>query len=221
MIKVNEKKTKQLIVMGMLAAIAYISVMFIKIPVIMFLDYEPKDVIIAFSGIIYGPLATIMISFVVSLIEMVTISDTGPIGLLMNFLATISFALPVAILYKYKKSIKSAVIGLGVGVILMTITMIMWNIIITPFYMKVPRDVVVDLILPVFLPFNLFKGIVNSALIFLLYNPVAKVLRYSKLLPKSESKDDNKHNKYIIYNVIALIVLVLSVVAVVLWKKIQ
>ena len=44
-------------------------------------------------------------------------------------------------------------------------------------YMGYPREAVADLLLPVFLPFNLLKGGLNAALTFLLYKPVVTVLR--------------------------------------------
>jgi riboflavin transporter FmnP len=64
----------------------------VRIPVVLFLKYEPKDVVITIGGFLLGPMASLIISALVSLIEMFTISDTGPIGCLMNLLSTCSFA---------------------------------------------------------------------------------------------------------------------------------
>ena len=91
---------KEMVLIAMLAAIAYVVVAFIRIPVVLFLKYEPKDVIITIGGFLLGPLAAFVTSLVVSLVEMVSISDTGPIGALMNLLSTCSFACTAALFYK-------------------------------------------------------------------------------------------------------------------------
>ena len=44
---------------------------------VLFLKYEPKDIIIACAGLIYGPLSSLAVSLVVSFAEMITVSDTG------------------------------------------------------------------------------------------------------------------------------------------------
>jgi len=61
----------------------------------------------------------------------------------------------------------------------MVVVMMAWNYLITPIYMGYPREAVVKLLLPAFLPFNLLKGLLNAAITFLLYKPVISALRKS------------------------------------------
>lgn len=68
--------TKKMVLLAMFTAMAYIMMFVVRIPVVAFLKYEPKDVIIAIAGFIYGPVYSVGISFVVSLVEMITVSDT-------------------------------------------------------------------------------------------------------------------------------------------------
>ena len=84
-------------VIAMFTALAYVSVIIAKpIPnVAGFLSYEPKDAIIVIAGLLISPLASALISLLVSFIEMITISTTGPYGLIMNVLSTCAFAVPV------------------------------------------------------------------------------------------------------------------------------
>ena len=70
----RSEQIKQMVVMALLAALAYVVMVFIRIPVISFLKYEPKDVIITIGGFIYGPLASLSISLIVTLVEMGTVS---------------------------------------------------------------------------------------------------------------------------------------------------
>ena len=84
--------TRKTVLLAMLAAIAYMMVALIRIPVVLFLSYEPKDVAVTIGGFLMGPMAAFIISATVSLLEMVTISQTGPIGAIMNLISTCSFA---------------------------------------------------------------------------------------------------------------------------------
>jgi len=157
-------KVKRMVTLGMLSAIAYIAVYFLRIPIVLFLSYEPKDVVITIGGLIMGPIASLIISVVVSFVEYLTISGTGIWGLLMNILSTCSFACTASWIYKKKHSMRGAVIGLIGGVAVMVPVMLLWNYLIAPIYMGQPREAVEALLLPVFLPFNLFKGVMNAAL---------------------------------------------------------
>lgn len=183
---INKIPTKMLVVIAMLCAMAYLLMFFIRIPVVLFLKYEPKDIIITIGGFLYGPLVSFVISVVVSFIEMFTASDTGPIGALMNIISSCAFACTAAVIYKRKRNLKGAVIGLIAGWLFTTAVMLLWNYFITPVYMKVPREAVAKLLIPAFLPFNLLKGGLNAAIIMLIYKPLVNALRLSGLLPKSD-----------------------------------
>ena len=54
--------------------------------------------------------------------------------------------------------------------------MMLWNWLLTPLYMGVPREEVVKLLLPAFLPFNFIKGGLNAAITILLYKPALSAL---------------------------------------------
>ena len=134
-------------------------------------------------------------SLVVCFVEMITISTTGPIGLLMNVLSTCAFALPPAIFYQKNKSLRSAATGLILGVVLMTAVMLAWNYIVTPLYMGVPREVVAGMLLPTFLPFNLVKGGLNAGITMLLYKPLSGALKKLPFMPRqAESAAPRRFN---------------------------
>lgn len=182
--KVN---TKKLTTLALLCAMAYGVMALSKLipPIILFLQYDPKDVIITLGGFIYGPLAAAAVSVVVSLIELVTVSDTGIIGLVMNIISSCFFACTASILYKYRRTLSGAVFGLVAGCLLTTAAMLLWNYFITPLYMGMPREAVAALLVPAFLPFNLIKGGINAAITLLIYKPVVSALRLAKLIPPS------------------------------------
>ncbi len=184
----KQSRTKNMTTMAMMAALAFLVMLVGRIPMVAaapFLKYDPKDVIIVIGGFIFGPFAAFMISLVVSIIEMLTVSETGPIGAIMNLLSTCSFACLASVIYKKKHSIKGAVIGLVAGISLMVIVMLAWNYLLTPIYMGYPREAVAAMLLPVFLPFNLIKGGLNAAITLLIYKPVVQTLRKAGLAPRS------------------------------------
>lgn len=187
--------TKKLTALAGFAAIACVLMMIVRIPVVLFLSYEPKDVAIVIAGFIFGPLAVVAISLVVSAVEMLTVSNTGPLGFLMNVIATCTFACTAAYIYKKRKTLSGAVIGLACGVTVSTAAMMLWNYIIVPIYMGVPREVVAGMLLPVFLPFNLVKGGLNTALALLLYKSLTKALRAAQLLPQAEAQPITPRNR--------------------------
>ncbi len=187
--KSRTMSTKELVMLAMISAIAYAMVCVCRIPLGFadFLKYEPKDVIITIGGFLFGPLAVIGVSLVVSLVEMVTISTTGPIGMIMNVLSTCAFSCTAALIYKKKHTLKGAILGLSMGVVLTTIVMILWNYLITPLYQGVPREAIVQMLIPVYLPFNLLKGTINAGIILLIYKPIVTNLRKLGLLNKNEA----------------------------------
>ncbi len=179
---------RKLIMMAMLSAMAYMLMLVARVPVVLFLKYEPKDVIITIGGFILGPVASMVISLVVSLVEMFTASETGPIGCLMNFLSTCSFACVAALIYKKKHTLTGAVVGLLAGSVTMIAVMLLWNWLVTPMYMEVPRETVEALLIPAFLPFNALKAGLNTAIVLCIYKPVTVALRKARLLPPAPAR---------------------------------
>ena len=174
-----KNKTHRLTLMAMFAALAYIVMLVGRFPIssVDFLKYDPKDVILVICGFILGPTPALLVTFVVSAIEMLTVSSTGIIGLIMNVLSSAGFACTAAVIYKKRHSLKGAALGLVLGVVTMVVLMLLWNYFITPYYMGMPREAVAAMLVPVFLPFNLIKSALNAAIAMLIYKPVSRALR--------------------------------------------
>ena len=171
---------------GMLCAVAYVVMLIGQlIPPVMFLSYDPKDVIIVISGFIFGPLTAVLITVLVDLVEMVTVSSTGVYGFIMNTVQTCSFVVPAVLIYQRWRTSKGAIGGLAAAVVSMTAMMCLWNYIITPFYMGQPREAVAAMLPTLFLPFNLVKGTINAGLTLLLYKPMVTALRRANLVEPS------------------------------------
>lgn len=198
---------RTMVTLAMLTAVAYVAMYLSKaIPSVNgFLDFDFKDVVICIGGFTFGPAAAIILSILVPVIEFLTISGTGPIGLLMNILATASFCCTACYVYKKNHTKRGAVIGLGFGVVALVVVMLLWNYLITPIYQNIPREVVAGMLLPVFFPFNLTKGGLNMAATLLLYKPVVTALRRAGLVPPSQSGQGKKFSGGFVLFALALL----------------
>ncbi|MGI6264616.1 MAG: ECF transporter S component [Acutalibacteraceae bacterium] len=207
---------RDMAVWALICALAYISVALIRVPVVSFLKYEPKDAVLMIGGFIYGPLAAAVMSIVVSAVEMVTVSDTGWIGALMNVLSTCAFVCVASAFYRRKRTMRGALLGLAVGTVAMAAIMLLWNALITPLYMGVPRQAVMEMLLPVFLPFNLIKAVMNSALTLLLYKHVVTALRKARLVPAPQQGTSGRSVRGTVAVSLAAVVLLATAILVIL-----
>ena len=131
----SSEELRKMSVLAMLTALAFVAVAFCRIPitpVVPFLNYEPKDVILTIGAFWYGPLAGAGMSVLVAFLELVTISNTGIIGFVMNVLSSCLFVCTASLIYHRKKTLSRAIIGLVCGALLATGAMLLWNILITP-----------------------------------------------------------------------------------------
>lgn len=173
----KNNRTKKLTTVGMLCAFAYVAVALGRIPIVLFLKYDPKDVVIVIGGLIFGPLTSLTMALIVSFVEMLTISSTGLWGCVMNVISSASFACTAAFVYKKHRTKRGATAALAAGWGCQIAVMMLWNWLVAPIYMGYPREAVEALLLTAFLPFNLLKGGLNAGITFLIYKPVVTALR--------------------------------------------
>lgn len=176
---------------AILSAIAAI-LFFIEIPVgVPFykLDFSTLPAILA--GVAMGPvygLATVLIKDLIHLL----VSSSGGIGELADFIMSGALVLISALLYSRHKSLKSALIGLGIGTVVMAILGAIVNYyVMLPFYTAfMPMEKIIEAgaaVIPaiqskfsfvalITAPFNLLKGVALSVVTFLLYKHVSPFL---------------------------------------------
>lgn len=176
----KKSNIKKLAIMGMLVALAYVSLWVIRIPIIPsagFLRYDVKDVFVCIGGLICGPAYAIGAAICISFIQMLTVSEYGVIGLIMNIFSVVAYSGVVSLIYSRHGTKKNLIISLFSGLISVTVVMILWNYLITPLYMGVSREAVGKMIIPAILPFNLIKSILNSIWIFIIYSALGTVIK--------------------------------------------
>ncbi|MBR3893639.1 MAG: ECF transporter S component [Clostridia bacterium] len=169
-------RIKKMTATAMFCALAYACLYFIKIPV-GFLTLDVKDALIILCSLLFGPWYGLIVAVIVPFLELITISGTGVYGFIMNALSSVTFSLTAGLIYRYKKSMTGAIIGLCSGVFVVTAVMMLANLFITPYYIGGSVADVAAMIPKVLLPFNLVKAILNAALVLLLYKPLSRLLK--------------------------------------------
>ena len=189
----KKQNLRKYLALAMFTAIAYISLLFMKIGGVGgFLTFDIKDAVLTIAAMQFGPLSGILVSLLVSFIEMFTMSETGFWGFLMNFIGSAAFSAIAAAIYLYmprlKKTLAGAVLGLAVAVFSMTVLMLVMNIFITPIYTGAPLSAIYEMMLPLLLPFNFIKALANAAIAFVLYKPICMALRRIRIMEISATE---------------------------------
>lgn len=169
--------TKRIAVTALFCAVAVICTLFIEFPIlpgVTFLKYDPSAIPALIAGFAFGPATGAVVSILPNLVHLAT--QSGVYGTIMSIIATISLVLPAAIVYRRNTTVGGAIAGLAAGAVVCIICCILANIVVTPIYMGTPRDAVIEMIVPVLLPFNLLKIAINCVVTALVYKPISKAL---------------------------------------------
>ena len=204
------KNIKKLTVTALFCALAFLMTFVFRFKV-GFLTFDFKDAVISILSLLYGPVYGVISAGVVAFLEMISVSDTGPYGLIMNFISSATFALACGTVYKFKRTFSGAIISVVTAVVTVTAVMMVANIFITPFYMGVGRSDVIALIPTMLLPFNLAKAIINATSLLLIYKPVTSALKRTGLVINDDGKKFEFSKKTLIMSIVSLIILALAV----------
>ena len=173
------RKTVKIATMAVLAALSIVLMVLVRFPIIPaapYLIYEPADVPILIGTFMFGPVAGIAITTVVSAIQATLLSTDGLVGFVMHMAATGAFAVTAGLIYKRLHHRRGAAVALTAGTVAMTLVMIPVNLIIQPKFSGVPYDAVVKLIVPALIPFNIVKAGINSAVTMFVYKTVSRTV---------------------------------------------
>ena len=206
-------ETKKMAVSAMLTALAFLvtfcTAMF---KVGGFLSLDLKDAVLSIISLMYGPLYGFISVLVVSLVEFVTISTTGLYGLVMNILSSGTFVLVCGFIYKFKRKFNGAILASVLTVVCVTSVMLLANIFITPLYFQMPTQAVIAMLPTLLLPFNLFKSILNSSIMLLVYKPFTTALKKVGFMGKTDFSTYKFNKKSAILTTVAGVMIVVAVV---------
>ncbi len=168
--------TRKLVLLALFTALSLI-LSFIEFPIFPaapFLKYDASAVIAALAACGLGPAAGILVGVISAAIHGLIMGD--PWGSLMTIIAVACWILPLALIYRVRHTRAGLVIGLIVASVLSLAGAICGNLLITPIYTGTSVEVIAAMIVPVLLPFNAIKIVINDVLVFLLAKPVESLM---------------------------------------------
>jgi riboflavin transporter FmnP len=192
-------KTKTLVEIGMLGAIATVLMLFeFPLPFIAppFYELDFSEVPVLVGAFALGPVAGVTIELVKILINLlINGTATAFVGEIGNYLLGCSFIIPAALIYKKKKSKKTALAAMIVGTIVMTVFGCILNAyVLLPTYAAafgMPIDAIIGMgsaingnindvmtfVVIAVAPFNIIKGLVVSVITLLIYKHISPILK--------------------------------------------
>lgn len=172
----NVWSTRQLVTMALLCAIGVLLsfVEFPLLPGVTWLKYDASAMPALVCGFAYGPGAGLAVGVVGAIIHGILMADFT--GALMNILVVIGFVAPAALVYGRRRTFSGAMTGLGLSIVGAIVMAIIGNLLLTPSWLGVPLDAVVALIIPVLIPFNLAKALINAVLTLVVYKSVSNLI---------------------------------------------
>ena len=208
----SSNKLRRIALIAVFGALAYALMLVIHFKV-SFLTLDLKDAVIVLAGLYFGPGAALSLSILVPLLELISVSDTGLYGFLMNFISTATLSVTASLIYRYKRSLTGAIIALLSAATATVGVMMLFNLWITPYYMGVTVDAVKAMIPTLLLPFNTVKACMNIGFVLLLYKPISTVMQRMRLIEKSPQKQ-GFNRKTIVVTTLALVLIATSFVIV-------
>ncbi len=127
--------TKAMVTVGLLSALSY-ALMLLESPAyIGFLRLELSDIPAIVGAFQFGPMAGLVIELIKNLIKAITATKTAGIGELANFIVSVAYVVPAAIIYRKMKSKYKSFFVFGIATICMTIAGFLMNYFVTiPMY---------------------------------------------------------------------------------------
>lgn len=189
---------RALVNIGMLAAIAIILMLFdIPLPFApSFYEIDFSEVPVMVGCFAMGPFAGALIEFVKILLNFVfTGTDTAGVGELANFIIGCALCVPAGLIYRRKRTRTTALVGMAVGTVAMTVLGCLINAyILLPTYATafgMPMDALVEMgtalnpninslatfVIFAVAPFNLLKGMLVSLIVFVIYKKISPIFR--------------------------------------------
>lgn len=191
--------TRKMVMVGMFSAISGVLYCFdfaLPIaPAFYKLDFSELPALVA--GFAFGPVAGVMVEFLKVLIKiLIKSTSTAFVGDLANFLIGCMLVLPASVVYQFKKSKRSAVLGCITGTVIMTVFGTFFNAVyLIPTYallFHMPLEAILgagkainsnvngiaSFVLLMVAPINIIKGTGISCITMLVYKRLSPIIKY-------------------------------------------
>jgi riboflavin transporter FmnP len=170
-------QARQLATMALFIALGAILsfIEFPLIPGVPFLKYDASTVAAMVAGLTYGAGSGCLVGVLIAAIHGLFSGNLW--GALMNAVVVIAFVLPTALGYRHNKSVPFTIIMMLVSSVAMLVAAVVMNLLVTPIYMGVPFSSVVEMIVPILVPFNIIKAVINCVISFILLKTLGNYIK--------------------------------------------
>lgn len=168
--------TKRIVVIALFCALSVIT-SFIQIPIFPpapWLTYDPSGVFALIAAFAFGPASGALVVVLSWFFHL--LFAFNPYGVIMAVLASLTLCVPAGLIYRRATTRGGALAGMIVGGICSIIACVLGNLVITPLYTAVSVADVAAMILPILVPFNLIKVVLNCVICAIIYKPLSKAL---------------------------------------------
>lgn len=170
--------TKKIALAGLFTA-ASLVLSFVQIPIFPaapYLMYDPSGIVCLIAALIFGP----RMGAAVAIISWLPRLFLDPFGAPMGMISTCSLVIPAALIYRAGAPRSTrALAGMVCGAILSVVLSCAMNLVVTPLYTAVSLADVAAMIIPILIPFNTLKMVINVAAGQVLLKPCLNVLQAS------------------------------------------
>lgn len=161
-----------------------------------FMSFDLSGVMEIMAGFLFGPLAALAVIVLKILLQLLIQGSLSfGAGEVQGLLLSCSYVLPAMVVYYFRKSKQSAAIGMALGTVTVAIVAVFTNLyLIIPYYAAMMGTTMEDIVamctavnpavksaagmvIMGIIPFNLIKYGVTSAVTFLVYKRISKVIR--------------------------------------------
>lgn len=151
--------TKRIALAALFTA-ASLMLSFVQIPLFPaapWLMYDPSGIVCLIAALAFGP----KLGAAVAVISWLPRVFLDPFGAPMGMASTCALIIPAALVFSRRRTRAGSIIGMVAGAALSIVVACALNLVVTPLYTSVSMMDVVAMIMPILLPFNTLKMVVN------------------------------------------------------------
>lgn len=183
------------VITAMFGALSFVLQLFeFPIPFIIpsFVEFDFSDLPALIASFSMGPISGVAVTLIKNVVHL-TMTTTGGVGEMANFLLTATFVGVAGLIYRFDKKRSGALIGSFSGAVVMSVVSVPINYFITyPIYYNfMPKEAILAAYQAIFpwvgdiytclwffnAPFNLLKGIVVTVITFAVYKHISPLIK--------------------------------------------
>lgn len=168
--------TRRIATTALFCALAFV-LTFVEIPIFPpapWLMYDPSGIVAFVVALAFGPSTGAIVVILPWVLK--TLFSFNVWGHLMAIVAGVALCVPAAIIARRVGGTRGLIAGMVVGAVIALAACIGGNIVVTPLYTAVSTADVIAMIVPILLPFNALKIVINCVVTALIQKPISQIV---------------------------------------------